>query len=80
VALRITDDLMTSDQTRHSAQWRPAAAANGRGAWVCTRIPARLLDRNSAITAMSLAELEAAGDAGGPLGDCWRAELCLNTD
>ena len=61
MALRITDELMTSTVTGHRAECRADAAAGGRGAWVCTRLPARLLTKAEAMMALDLAEAEAAG-------------------
>ena len=68
---------MTSDLTATWASFRPHAAADGRGAWVCSdpRLAGRLLDRNSAITAMTLAEHEAAGNGGDVFAAGWKAEL-----
>lgn len=55
---------MTSDQTKHTAQWSQHAAADGEGAWVVSWLPGRrLLTRDQAITAMTLAEMVAAEDS-----------------
>lgn len=54
----ISDTEMTSDTSPVVARFRPHAAADGHGAWVVTGVPGlagRLLDRNSAITALTLA-------------------------
>lgn len=75
MALTILDDRMISDQTWHTARWRPEAAADGGGAWVCDRLPGRLLDRNAAITAMTLSEWEAQGRGHDPHAANWRDEL-----
>jgi hypothetical protein len=75
VALRITDERMVSDTTYHTAEWRPDAAADGTGAWVSSRVPGRLLDRNAAVTALTLAEFEATGQGDSPHAAGWRAEL-----
>ena len=52
--IKITDEAMTSDTTRHSAR------ADGDG-WAVTWLPGRVLTRNQAITAMVLAETVAGG-------------------
>lgn len=70
MATRITDVLMTSDQTPHSAQWSQHAAADGQGAWVVSWLPLRLLTRDQAITAMTLAEVATTGDLS-PTGQWW---------
>lgn len=49
MATTITEDSMTSDQTRHTA----ARTADG---WAVTWLPGRVLDRNQAVTAMTIAE------------------------
>jgi hypothetical protein len=62
--LTITDTTITSDETAATADFREHAAADGRGAWVCSlrgwdRAPAltgRLLTRDQAITVMTIAE------------------------
>lgn len=62
MTLHITDDAITSDETRHTARLLPL----GRGAWEVSWLPGRLLDRNTAITAMTLGEIVARiVDAGG---------------
>jgi hypothetical protein len=61
VTLVITGESMSSDLTAAFAVYRPHAAADGRGAWVMSERPGRLLDRNQAITAMTIAELRATG-------------------
>jgi hypothetical protein len=56
MALTINDDTMTSDQTGHTArQARPHR-------WEVSWLPGQLLDRNTAITAMLLADITARGD------------------
>lgn len=52
MTLHITDDAITSDETRHTA-----APAAGPCAWEVSWLPGRLLDRNAAITAMTLGEI-----------------------
>jgi hypothetical protein len=54
--LTITDTLITSDETGATAEFRPHAAADEHGAWIMSARPARLLTRNEAITAMTIAE------------------------
>ena len=54
MTLTITDTTMTSDQSAHTA--RPAPGRNG---WEVSWLPGRTLDRNAAITAMTLADLTA---------------------
>lgn len=69
----ITDALMTSDQTPHTARWSQRAAADGQGAWVVTWLPGRrLLTRDQAITAMTLAEVVATRDVS---TDPWRLHV-----
>jgi hypothetical protein len=50
VTLTITDTTMTSDQTAHTARHAPA------GLWEVSWLPGQTLDRNTAITAMILAD------------------------
>jgi hypothetical protein len=57
VTLTITDTTMTSDQTAHTA--RHALARNG---WEVSWLPGQALDRNTAITAMILADTAAEPD------------------
>jgi len=54
VTLRIDDTTMTSDQTLHTAQPSP----RGHG-WEVSWLPGQTLDRNTAITAMILADTTA---------------------
>ena len=54
VTLRIDDTTMTSDQTLHTARQSPS----GRG-WEVSWLPGQTLDRNTAITAMILADIAA---------------------
>ena len=77
MTLTITSTHMADSENGHHAEWRPDAAADGRGAWVCSRLPGRLLTRNEAITALTLAELETAGWADSPATASLRAELGL---
>ena len=52
MTLTITDTTMTSDQTDHVAR----QAADSEHLWEVSWLPGRTLDRNSAITAMVLAD------------------------
>jgi hypothetical protein len=54
--LTITDTSITSDETSATAELHPHAAADGRGGWVVSVRPARLLTRDQAITAMTIVE------------------------
>jgi hypothetical protein len=54
MTLTITDSSMTSDQTAHTARHAP-----GRGGWEVSWLPGQTLDRNAAITAMTLADTAA---------------------
>ncbi len=57
MSLTITDTTMTSDQTFHTARPSP----NGHG-WEVSWLPGQILDRNTAITAMTLADTAAERD------------------
>jgi len=52
MTLTIHDTLMTSDQTAHTARRAPS-----QGGWEVSWLPGQTLDRNTAITAMILADL-----------------------
>jgi hypothetical protein len=54
MTLTINDTTMTSDQTAHTARHTP-----NRNGWEVSWLPGRTLDRNSAITAMILADTTA---------------------
>jgi hypothetical protein len=54
VALTINDSFMTSDRTAHTARHTP-----DRNGWEVSWLPGQTLDRNSAITAMVLADTTA---------------------
>ncbi len=78
MALTISGDVITSDQTAHTAR----AVPGDQRQWEVSWLPGRRLDRNSAITAMTLAEL--AGPGGMHPGhrlwghaEGWAAELGL---
>ena len=53
MTLIINDATMTSDQTAHTARLAPGR----QHLWEVSWLPGRALDRNSAITAMTLADL-----------------------
>jgi len=78
MTLTITDTTMTSDQTTHVARQAPGPQ---RG-WEVSWLPGQILNRNTAITAMSLAETAGAGDLRPghrlwPTIESWSAELGL---
>ena len=52
MTLTINDTTMTSDQTDHTARQAPGS----QHLWELSWLPGRVLDRNSAITAMVLAD------------------------
>ena len=53
MTLTLTDTTMTNDQTAHTARLTPGRPH----LWEVSWLPGRALDRNSAITAMTLADL-----------------------
>jgi hypothetical protein len=57
--LTITAAAITSGTTAATAEFHPHAAADEHGAWIMSARPARLLTRNQAITAMTIAEEQA---------------------
>ena len=57
MTLRINDTAMTSDRTAHTARHAP-----DRNSWEVSWLPGQSLDRNSAITAMVLADAAAKQD------------------
>ena len=57
MTLRIDDTAMSSDQTTHTARQLP-----DRGGWEVSWLPGQTLDRNTAITAMILADTTAEQD------------------
>ena len=59
MTLTITDKIMRSDQTAHTARLCHFEAGD---AWQVSWLPHRLMDRNAAITAMTLAELVSEGE------------------
>jgi hypothetical protein len=77
MTLTINDTTMTSDQTTHTARQEPS-----RNRWQVSWLPGRTLDRNSAITAMILADTAADervrdGHRLWPHIQGWAAELGL---
>jgi hypothetical protein len=54
VTLTINDSSMTRDRTAHTARHTP-----GRNGWEVSWLPGQTLDRNTAITAMTLADTTA---------------------
>ena len=78
MTLTINDATMTSDQTTHTAQHAPS-----RNGWEVSWLPSRTLDRNTAITAMILANTAADervrdGHRLWPHIQGWAAELGLS--
>jgi hypothetical protein len=66
MAIRIDDDLMSLEIVSASLRLPSSAAhaaADGQGAWVVSCLPARVLTRNQAITALTVAELLSTGCA-----------------
>jgi hypothetical protein len=57
MTLTINDATMTSDQTAHTARHAPE-----RNGWEVSWLPGQTLDRNTAITAMILADTAAVQD------------------
>jgi hypothetical protein len=51
MTVTITDTTMTSDQTPHAARQAP-----GQPGWEVSWLPGQFVDRNTAITAMTLAD------------------------
>ena len=78
MTLTINDTTMTSDQTAHTARLAPGRQHRWEVSW----LPGRALDRNSAITAMTLADLTTERDLDErhqlwPFIQGWAAELGL---
>ena len=77
MTLTINDTTMTSDQTAHTARHAPS-----RNGWEVSWLPGQILDRNTAITAMILADTTAEtnldeGHRLWPHIQSWAAELGL---
>ena len=80
MTVTILDDHMSSDRTTHTAR----LAAGDRHSWEVSWLPGRRLNRNSAITAMMLADVTGPGDIDAghrlwPQVSGWAAELTLTT-
>jgi hypothetical protein len=73
--LTITGTRITSDEVEASAEFRPHAAADGRGAWVVSARPGRLLTRDQAISAMTICEEQARPEPDQALIDSLESEL-----
>ena len=78
MTLTINDTTMTSDQTAHTARQAPGS----QHAWEVSWLPGQTLDRNTAITAMILADATAEQDLHEghqlwPHIQSWAAELGL---
>lgn len=78
MTLTINDTTMTSDHTAHTARHAPGRQPGWEVSW----LPGRLLDRNTAITAMILADTAAKADLHEghrlwPHIQSWAAELGL---
>ena len=78
MTLTINDTTMTSDQTAHTARLAPGS----QHLWEVSWLPGRALDRNSAITAMTLADHAGERDLNEqhrlwPFIQGWAAELGL---
>ena len=79
MTLIFQDDRISSDRTGHTARLAPG----GERAWHVSWLPGRLMDRNSAITAMVLADVVATDDVHAghrlwPHIQGWAAELGLS--
>jgi hypothetical protein len=77
MTLKIDDTTMSSDRTAHTARHAPE-----RNGWEVSWLPGQTLDRNTAITAMTLADTTAENDlAEGhrlwPAVQSWAEELGL---
>ena len=78
MTLTINDTTMTSDQTGHTARQAPGRQYEWEVSW----LPRQILDRNTAITAMVLADITGQGDLHEghrlwPHIQSWAAELGL---
>jgi hypothetical protein len=78
MTLTIGDDSMSSDRTPHAARRAPADTHSWEVSW----LPGRHIDRNSAITAMVLADMVASEDMSAghrlwPHIEGWASELAL---
>ena len=78
MTLTILDDIISSDHSGHTAH----LASGHEHTWHVSWLPGRLLDRNTAITAMVLADVVGDVDEGHVLWphiQGWAAELGLTT-
>lgn len=79
MSTRITDTAMSSTSTDHTARRTHPA-----GQWRVSWLPSRILTRNEAATAMTIAEVVASRPAPGnriwSALTAWAAELDLSTD
>jgi hypothetical protein len=78
MTLTINDTTMSSDHSDCTARYAP-----GRNGWEVSWLPGQVLDRNTAITAMVLADTAGSGarDRGHrlwPFVEAWAAELGLS--
>jgi hypothetical protein len=78
MTLTIQDDSISSDHTTHTARLTPGHERAWRVSWLA----GRLMDRNTAITAMVLADVVGTGDVHAghriwPHIEGWAAELGL---
>jgi hypothetical protein len=78
MTLTINDTTMTSDQNPHTAR----RASGRQHGWEVSWLPGQVLDRNTAITAMTLADIAGSGDLHEghrlwPHIESWAAELGL---
>jgi hypothetical protein len=78
MTLTINDTTMTSDHTSHTARQAPGH----QHGWEVSWLPGQILDRNTAVTAMILADTTAQADLHEghrlwPLIQGWAAELGL---
>src|SRR5258708_2798739 len=84
MAIKITDETMTSDRTRHLAAYldNPAGPDDPQEPyWLVSWLPDRKLTRSQAVTAMTLAETVSGGGARSdrmwPFVCSWAGELGL---
>jgi hypothetical protein len=81
MTLHITDTTITSDEVSDNAELRRGVAADGSAAWVCWGptigglFGARVLNRNQAISAITLAEELARPEPNRLLVESLRSEL-----
>jgi hypothetical protein len=78
MSLSIQDESISSSNTRHTARLAPGHER----AWQVSWVPGRLMDRNTAITAMVLADVVGTDDVHAghrlwPHIEGWAAELSL---